>query len=258
MIKNEQVINIIDSVVTRPSFGGERTANVNIKESVVQRPEFKSEDSQKMHTTERKIKSPGIFTKSISMEFVLIPKGEVIESSIHINKPYYLSLYPVTQREWKQIMENNPSHFEGSDLPIECVSWLDVQRFINKLNEKEGLDKYRLPSEAEWKYAACAGTNTRYFFGDDESHINDYVWYRKNSGSMVHQVGQKKPNQWGLYDMLGNVWEFVQDENNNDCNKISKGGSWRCHGWYCSPFEHQIIHENEHFNDLSFRLVKDY
>jgi len=259
---------IEDSLVRRLNIG----VDAEVKGSGVQHNEIKVKDGKNKNGEEKlKIEQkckqkediqentkPKIFTNSIGIEFVQIPIDEGQKSTNHVNKPYYIGLYPVTQRQWKEIMENIPSNFENEDYPIEYVSWHDVQRFLQKLNEFEGVNKYRLPSEAEWEYAACAGTDTRYFFGDDETHINDYVWYKKNSEDGVHQVGQKKPNQWGLYDMLGNVWEFVQGENNNDHNKISKGGSWRDHGWYCSSFEQRIIHEDEHFNNLSFRLVKDY
>ena len=109
-------------------------------------------------------------------------------------------------------MGDNPSHVKGDDLPVERVSWDDVQEFIRKLNKKEGTDKYRLPSEAEWEYACRAGATTRYSFGDSESKLGDYAWYHENSGDKTHPVGKKKPNPYGLYDMHGNVWERVQDE----------------------------------------------
>jgi len=162
------------------------------------------------------------FTNSIDMKFALIPAGEFMmgseetkyEKPVHkvtISKPCCLGIYPVTQQEWNAIMRYNPSHFKGNNLPVERVSWNDVQDFIKKLNENEGTNKYRLPSEAEWEYAARAGTSTRYSFGDDESELGDYACYSKNSEDQTHPVGQKKPNKWGLFDMYGNVWEWVLD-----------------------------------------------
>jgi len=94
---------------------------------------------------------------------------------------------------------------------VEQVSYDDAQEFIQKLNLKEGTDKYRLPTEAEWEYACRAGTDTAYCFGNDESRLKEYAWYEKNSDSKTHPVGLLKPNAWGLYDTLGNVWEWCQD-----------------------------------------------
>ena len=130
---------------------------------------------------------------SIGMKFTQIHAGKFYmgseeydaEEPVHrvkIKNPFFLGTYPVTQREWKAIMGDNPSHFKGDDLPVELVSWDEVQEFIKKLNEKEGTDKYRLPSEAEWEYACRAGTTTRYSFGDSESELGDYAWYYDNSG----------------------------------------------------------------------------
>ena len=192
---------------------------------------------------------------SISMKFTLIPAGEFymgseesdVEKPVHkvkINNPFYLGTYPVTQREWKAVMgnNNNPSDFKGDDLPVEQVSWDNVQDFIKNLNEKEGTEKYRLPSEAEWEYAARGGTTTRYSFGDAESKLGDYGWYHDNSWNETHPVGQKKPNSGGLYDIHGNVWEWVQDEwhdsydgaptdgraweSGDGANRVIRGGSW--------------------------------
>jgi len=94
---------------------------------------------------------------------------------------------------------------------VEQVSWNDVQDFIRRLNQQEGKDKYRLPTEAEWEYTARAGSKTKYCFGDDSDELGAYAWYDGNSGDRTHPVGRKKPNTWGLYDMHGNVWEWVQD-----------------------------------------------
>uniref|UniRef100_UPI0032E3BE80 caspase, EACC1-associated type n=1 Tax=Methanosarcina sp. UBA5 TaxID=1915593 RepID=UPI0032E3BE80 len=139
------------------------------------------------------------FSPSTEMEFVLIPAGSFSmgspsnedgryegEDPIHkvtIKNPFYLGKYPVTQRQWVAVMGNNLSYFKGDNLPVKSVSWNDVQEFIARLNEMEGTDKYRLPSEAEWEYACRAGTTTRYSFGDDESKLGDYAWYSNNSGA---------------------------------------------------------------------------
>jgi formylglycine-generating enzyme required for sulfatase activity len=175
------------------------------------------------------------------MEFVPIAAGEFEMGSpsdeegrwsdegpvhhVNIEKAFYMGRYEVTQQQWREIMSDNPSWFTGDDLPVEQVSWDDVQDFIRKLNEKEGTDKYRLPSEAEWEYACRAGTTTRYSFGDDESELGDYAWYYINSDGMTHPVGQKKPNSWGLYDMHGNVWEWVQDCWHSNYNGAPADGS---------------------------------
>jgi formylglycine-generating enzyme required for sulfatase activity len=231
VIKKEQVINIIDSVVQRSSFGGsggEGAASVNIRDSVMQRTEFKEVDE--------KFAKEG---NSIGMKFTHVPAGEFMmgsvdgeetEKPVHkvkINKPFYLGTYPVTQHEWKAVMGDNPStHYnKGDDLPVESVSWNDVQEFISKLNAKEGSDTYRLPSEAEWEYACRAGSTKKYCFGDDSSKLGEYAWYIDNCDYGGHPVGKKKPNDWGLYDMHGNVWEWVQDKWHDDYSGAPSDGS---------------------------------
>jgi formylglycine-generating enzyme required for sulfatase activity len=180
---------------------------------------------------------------SIGMEFALIPEGEFMMGSpsnevgryedegpvrrVKIPKSFYMGKYEVTQKQWRDIMGNDPSRFNGDNLPIEQVSWNDVQKFIKKLNKKENTIKYRLPSEAEWEYAARAENSTRYFFGDDDSKLGDYAWYHGNSEGRTHPVGQKKPNSWGLYDIHGNVWEWVQDKYQDTYDFVpTDGSSW--------------------------------
>ncbi len=147
---------------------------------------------------------------------------------VKITRPFYLGTHPVTQGQYKAIMGSNPSHFKGSDdLPVENVSWLDAVSFCNKMSEKDkrtafyringtdvadvGGNGYRLPTEAEWEYACRAGSATLFPFGDDAGKLGEHAWCFSNSQSKTHLVGQKSPNAWGLYDLLGNVYEWCAD-----------------------------------------------
>jgi formylglycine-generating enzyme required for sulfatase activity len=200
------------------------------------------------------IKLPG----NVEMKFRKIPAGKFTMGSpenekerdsdegplhiVRITKQFYLGMYEVTQAQWKAVMGNNPSKLKdcGDDCPVEMVNWNDVQEFINKLNQKEGSNKYRLPTEAEWEYACRAESNTRFSFGDDVDVLGQYAWYEENSGGSTHPVGQKKPNAWGLYDIHGNVWEWVYDRYGNyppasvtdptgppsGASRVIRGGSW--------------------------------
>ncbi|HEY2381738.1 MAG TPA: formylglycine-generating enzyme family protein [Terriglobia bacterium] len=156
------------------------------------------------------------------MEFVHIPPGEFTMGCsgrqnqcdfdelpprhVRITKDFEAGIYEVTQAQWLAVMPSNPSHFNGPDLPVEQVSWNDVQQFFQKLNALQDGYQYRLPTEAEWEYVARAGS------GEARSaSLDEIAWYGGNSGSHTHPVGQKQPNAWGLYDTIGNVWEWVQD-----------------------------------------------
>ena len=163
-------------------------------------------------------------TNSIGVEFVLVPagafrmgadNGDADERPVHqvtISKAFYLGKYEVTQKQWQAVMGKNPSLFTGDpQRPVDQVTWDDAQTFIAKLNAMEGGKLYRLPTEAEWEYAARAGSTTIFHFGNDPKQLGDYAWYRGNADHQSHPVGQKKPNAWGLHDTLGNVWEWVQD-----------------------------------------------
>ncbi len=181
------------------------------------------------------------YTNSIGTEFVLVPAGEFDMGSLEdeknwyrnerpqhrvkIPKEFYIGKYPVTQKEWVEIMGFNPSRSKGDDNPVAKVSWSDVQDFISKLNEKEGTNKYRLPSEAEWEYACRAGTTTRYYFGDDDAKLTDHAWYDVDESTGSHELGQKQPNPWGLYDMHGNLWEWVQDRYHDSYEGAPTDGS---------------------------------
>jgi len=227
-------------------------------------------------------------TSILDMEFVLIPAGEFDmgspfseggdddEGPVHhvkIPKPFYLSKYEVTQKQWREVMGSDPSYFKGNDLPVECVSWNDVQEFIKKLNEREGTEKYRLPSEAEWEYAARGGTATRYSFGDDESQLGEYGWYYENSNYETHPIGRKKSNPWGLYDMHGNVCEWVQDnwhdsyegaptdgsawEGGGSGACLIRGGSWLFNAGDCRSADRSYFGPVNRDGFFGSRLLKE-
>lgn len=164
------------------------------------------------------------FRNSLGMEFILIPAGEFQMGSedgydnekpvhlVRIIKPFYLGKYQVTQGQWQAVMGNNPSYFKGDpNRPVEMVSWEDTQAFLQRLNEREKGKEHRLPTEAEWEYAARAGSTGAYCFGDDVKQLHEYAWYGANAQGTTHSVGQLKPNAWGLYDIHGNVWEWCHD-----------------------------------------------
>lgn len=199
----------------------------------------------------------------VSLEFVLIPAGKFLRGStlqpdekpvaeVTISRPFYLGKYEVTQAQWRAVMTQNPSRFPGRDNPVEKVSWNDCQMFLQRLSQKIPERSFRLPSEAEWEYACRAGTTGRYFFGDDVHDLDAYAWYADNAGARTRPVGQKKPNPWGLYDMLGNVWEWCEDMHVADVGylgaptdgsarvsggshsaRVLRGGSWISYGDAC-------------------------
>jgi formylglycine-generating enzyme required for sulfatase activity len=216
-------------------------------------------------------KAAKTITNGLGMKFVLIPAGTFMMGSakdpeemakrygaqpdwyrpehpqhqVTISRPFYLQTTEVTQGQWQKVMGYNPSNFEqcGKDCPVENVSWSDAQEFIAKLNRMEKTDKYRLPTEAQWEYACRAGSTHAWCFGDDEANLGEYAWYAKNSQVQTHPVAQKKPNDWGLYDMHGNLWEWCQDwygeypaapitdpeGPSSGIRRVLRGGSWNAY-----------------------------
>lgn len=219
-------------------------------------------------------------TNSIGMEFVLIPAGSFPWSvpetanlagkvvTVNISKPFYLGKYEVTQEQWRAVTGGNPSRFQNPQNPVEMVSWNDVQNFIALLNEKEGTQKYRLPTEAEWELAARGGTTGDYFFGNKESKLGKYAWFDRNSDDTTHPVGQKKPNPYGLYDIYGNVREWVQDwyeyrysgttdptgPSSGDY-RVLRGGSWSYFAKSCQSSSRSSGDPNGRCGSYGFRLA---
>ena len=192
---------------------------------------------------------------SVGIELVPIPGGTFImggQASDHIADelpqhpvqvaPFYLGRYTITQAQWQAVMGYNPSSYKHPERPVDQVTWLEVQSFISKLNRLEGTSLYRLPSEAEWEYAARAGTAGKWFFGDDPAELERYAWVGQQGDIGTQPVGGRLPNPWGLYDMYGNVWEWVQDcwhddyegaprdgrvWSGGDCSRrMLRGGAW--------------------------------
>jgi len=171
-------------------------------------------------------------------EMVVIPGGSFVMGSeknadekpphtVYI-RSFLMGRIEITQKQWRDVMGSNPSRFTacGPECPVENVSWDEVQQFIVKLNQKTG-QKYRLPSEAEWEYAARAGTTTEWSFGNDESKLGNYAWYGENSESETQAVGHKLPNAFGIFDMHGNVWEWTQDcWHQNYAGAPTDGSAW--------------------------------
>ena len=165
--------------------------------------------------TARNLSAVTIRKNSLGMELVYIPPGEFMmgdsnEKPVHhvtISQGFWMGKYEVTQSQYESVAGTNPSKFKGcSDCPVEQVSWNDTKEFISKLNAKNDGFIYSLPTEAQWEYAARAGTT-----GDHYGDIDSIAWYDSNSANKTHAVGQKQPNAFGLYDMSGNVEEWVQD-----------------------------------------------
>ena len=162
-----------------------------------------------------------------------------------------MSKYLVTQQLYEAVMGKNPSHFKGALLPVEMVSWHDVQAFIERLNKITG-KAYRLPTEYEWMIAASVD-NTIYSGSDTASEV---AWTRENSNSKTHVVGTKKPNSLGLYDMSGNVWEWCQDlYDESRVDRVIRGGSWDFDELLCRCTYRFLLDPGLRSSDVGFRLV---
>lgn len=146
---------------------------------------------------------------------------------------YYIGETEVTQELWSAVMGNNPSNFKGNmQRPVECVSWDDSQAFITKLNELTG-ETFCLPTEAQWEYAARGGNLSKDFLYSGGNNIEEVAWYKDNSNKRTHPVKTKRPNELGIYDMSGNVWEWGSGYW-YDGGRVGFGGSWRDEEGLCT------------------------
>ena len=181
---------------------------------------------------------------------------------------YYIGKYEVTQELWKAVMGSNPSYYKGDNLPVENVSWNDVQEFLRKLNVMTG-KRYRLPTEAEWEFAARGGNSSRGYKYSGSNSIGNVAWYRDNSGDRTHNVGTKSPNELGIYDMSGNVLEWCQDwygsyssssqrnpkGSNSGSIRVDRGGSWGNGARACRVSFRGSSTPGDRGNYLGFRLA---
>ena len=239
----------------------------------------------------RSVTVPREDTNSVGMEFVSVPAGQFQMGStsgladrdespvtqVTISKPFYLGKHEVTQGQWTEVMGYNPSEFSGcgSACPVENVSWNGAQEFIQALNWLEGEEKYRLPTEAEWEFAARSGTDTDTHAGDltnpvgADAALDSIAWYAQNSGQQTHPVGLKTPNGFGLHDMLGNVWEWVADwyatypggsvmdprGGHSGLNRVVRGGGWYYDARHCRSTNRSNAGEAFRNVDVGFRVL---
>ena len=193
------------------------------------------------------------------------------EKPVHqvtLTNDYYIGKYEVTQALWQAVMGNNPSHFKGENLPVETVSWNDCQEFISKLNTMTG-QNFRLPTEAEWEYAARGGKKSRRYRYSGSRKISDVAWYNDNDGVETREVGTKKSNELGIYDMTGNVSEWCQDRyalyssssqtnpigDNSGGSKVFRGGGWFNQAKHCSSSFRYNNSQDYHFDNLGLLLA---
>jgi formylglycine-generating enzyme required for sulfatase activity len=226
--------------------------------------------------------SHGFTDPATGMEFVPVPGGcfqmgdtfgdvsDRDKSPVHevCVSDFSIGKYEVTQGQWRRVMGSNPSHFSncGDDCPVEKVSWNDAQEFIARLNRQSG-KTYRLPTEAEWEYACRSGGKKEKYCGGDNA--DEVAWYEGNSGGKTHRAGAKQPNGLGIYDMSGNVWEWVQDwykryesgrqqdpagPSSGD-NRVLRGGSWNNSAWIVRAALRFNYKPDSRYNNHGFRLA---
>ena len=202
---------------------------------------------------------------------------------------FYISKYEITQKEWQEVMGSNPSYFKGDKLPVENISWYDAIEYCNKRSIKEGLkpcysgsganiscdwtaNGYRLPTEAEWEYAARGGKKSKGYKYSGSDDIKKVAWYKSNSGSKTHPVGENQANELGIYDMSGNVWEWCWDWYSSDYyskspssnprgpssgeKRVLRGGSWSSYDCYCRVANRFDDDPDYRYYDFGLRILR--
>ena len=222
------------------------------------------------------------YTEFIYVEGDIFLMGREDKEALDREKPihqvqldsYFIGQYPVTQALWQEIMGNNPSRFPNDKHPVERVSWNDIQDFLKKLNTQTG-KTYRLPTEAEWEYAARGGNQSLGYKYAGSDNLDDVAWYGDNSYGATKPVGLKYPNELGIYDMSGNVFDWCHDWYDEAyyaaCHKqgvvsnpsgpskgsrrVIRGGSWSITAGYCRVADRNRYEPSDRYSDLGFRLV---
>ncbi len=219
----------------------------------------------------------GTFTLGSPADEVGRDDDESPQTQVTISHGFFVGKYEVSQAEYQAVVGSNPSFARGDvNRPVEVVSWQDATNFCALLTARDrqagrisGSATYRLPTEAEWEYAARAGTSTSYSFGDDGANLGPYAWYSGNSGSTTHPIGQKLANPWGLYDVYGNVWELCTDWYGTypggavtdpqgpatGSTKAIRGGSWFFGSSSCRSANRMGVSPTGRYTDLGFRIV---
>jgi formylglycine-generating enzyme required for sulfatase activity len=229
-----------------------------------------------------------MITNSVGAQLVIIPAGEFMMGSptnesgrdkdegpqqrVRITKPFYMGVTEVTQSQWLEVMNSNPSEFDGGRNPVERVSWDEATEFCRKLSarsaEQSASRVYRLPTEAEWEYACRGGTKTPWSFGDSPRELGAHSWYEENSMGSTHPVGEKSPNPFGLYDMNGNVSEWCSNQyftytsgvvavvlRSDRGLQAYRGGAWSFAAEKCRSADRFVLHPVNRRPYLGFRLV---
>ena len=250
---------------------------------IKQQRETKEQQQQEAKERERREKAGNFEVNGVSFKMIKVEGGTFLmgapesdTDAYEDEKPrhrvtlsdYYIGETAVTQELWKAVMRSNPSFFKGSNRPVESVSWDDCQTFVRKLNQLTG-KKFRMPTEAEWEFAARGGNKSKGYKYSGSNNIDEVAWYDENSDNTTHIVKTKQPNELGLYDMSGNVWEWCQDWYDDynrgsqtnpkgaseGSDRVFRGGSWDDFARFCRVSIRNYNPPDDRGNNLGFRLA---